>query len=266
MTAVKLKYKLEMLYKKYNRRDVIKPDPLQFVYRFSERRDKEIAAFLSAVLAYGRVEQIQKSLKRLFSLMPEGPYDFVMSLNYRQKILLKDFKHRFNTGKDIYLLLQLIKLVLEHDESMEDFFLTGYKDSDRNIIPGLTAFCHSFHRLYTENNNRQMPKGLAYLLPNPCNGSACKRLNLFLRWMVREDNVDVGLWKRIDKTKLVIPMDVHISRLCKALGFYKRETISLAAAVEITDNFSKIEPDDPIKYDFALCRTGMLKVKRSRLN
>ncbi|MHC4844421.1 MAG: TIGR02757 family protein [Planctomycetota bacterium] len=266
MSNRKLKEKLDKLYDKYNRIDLIKPDPLQFVYRYSNPVDREIAAFLAAVLAYGRVEQIQKSLDNLLSFMSDGPYEFVMSLNCGQKTLLKDFKHRFNTGDDIYLFLQLIKAILKKNKSIEEFFLKGYKGSDKNIIPSLSNFCTSLHQLYSNNNKGEMPRSLAYLLPNPLSGSACKRLNLFLRWMVREDNVDVGLWKNIDKRKLIIPMDVHISKLCKELGFYKRKTISLAAAIEITDNFSKIEPSDPVKYDFALCRTGMLEVNRGWIN
>ena len=101
-------------------------------------------------------------------------------------------------------------------------------------------------------------KGLKYLVPNPKDGSACKRLNLFLRWMVRKDGVDAGLWKSVDKSKLIVPVDVHMGRLCKLLGLYRRKTISIAAAVEITENFRSIEPDDPVKYDFALSRVGIL--------
>jgi uncharacterized protein (TIGR02757 family) len=266
MTARKLKEKLDELYEKYNRRDLIKPDPLQFVYRYSSGADKEIAAFLSAVLAYGRVEQIQKSLEKLFSLMEKSPYDFVISFDNKKKKLLKDFKHRFNTGKDICDLLKILKSALQQYGSLEKLFLKGYKKEDKNIIPALSEFCTSLRQLHSHGGNGHMSRGLAYLLPHPLSGSACKRFNLFLRWMDREDDVDVGLWKSVDASKLIIPMDAHISKLCKNMGFYKRKTISLAAAIEITDNFAKVEPCDPVKYDFALCRSGMLGVNRRWVN
>jgi uncharacterized protein (TIGR02757 family) len=105
----------------------------------------------------------------------------------------------------------------------------------------------------------QTTSGLKYLLVSPDGGSACKRLNLFLRWMVRDDDVDTGLWKSIDKTKLIVPVDIHMSRLCKILGLYDRRTVSLPAAIEITESFAEIEPADPVKYDFALSRIGIIE-------
>jgi uncharacterized protein (TIGR02757 family) len=259
MTAGKLKEKLDRLYEKYNHHGLIKPDPLQFVYRYANPADKEVAAFLSAVLAYGRVKQIQKSLEHLLSLMPTGPYAFVMSLNNRKKVLLKDFKHRFNTGKDIYDLLNLLKLALQQYGSIEELFLQGYKADDENIIAALSTFCTSLRQFHAQSNNNQIPKSLAYLIPSPVAGSACKRLNLFLRWMVRKDGVDTGLWKEIDKRKLLVPVDVHMNRLCRILGLHKRKTVSLSTAIEVTNSFAKIEPQDPVKYDFALSRIGIVE-------
>ena len=113
--------------------------------------------------------------------------------------------------------------------------------------------------MYAETHNGHITKGLSYLLPRPTAGSACKRLNLFLRWMVRNDDVDAGLWKSIDKTRLIVPVDVHIARLCRILGLYSRKTASLSTAVKITESFAEIEPADPVKYDFALTRIGILE-------
>lgn len=318
----KVKQVLKRLYQKYNHYDLIKPDPLQFVYKYAEPFDREIIAFLAAALAYGRVEQIEKSLSNLFTRMGESPYTFVQGFGRDGREKLIDFKHRFTTGQDISDLLALLKQVLKRYGSIENFFIQGHNPNalcredppsfrpkppllssdrktwgrsgeiysktdlsragsrdfstrlqlarndiphsflqsnpnDKNIIPALTKFCNSLYAMYSKDHNGQISSGLKFLLASPDRGSACKRLNLFLRWMVRKDDVDVGLWKSIDKAKLIVPVDVHIGRLSRILGFYNHKTISLASAVEITESFAQIEPADPVKFDFALSRIGI---------
>jgi len=256
---------LEKLYKRYNRCELISPDPLQFVYHYSKQPDMEVAAFLASALAYGRVEQIEKSLKNLLGRMGDSPYEFVMNFNKNKRKALKDFKHRFTTGDDISDLLMLLKTALKRCGSLEQYFVEGYNPDDKNVVPALSEFCNSLLDIYTAGHKGQISRGLKYLLVSPAGGSACKRLNLFLRWMVRDDDVDTGLWKSIDKAKLIVPIDVHMSRLCKILGLYNRRTVSLSAAVEITENFAKIKPADPVKYDFALSRIGIVKDCDGRL-
>ena len=243
---------LQNLYDRYNHKNLIKPDPLQFIYHYSNPKDMEIAGLLSAALAYGRVEQIQNSLNKLFGFMGDSPYEYVMSFNQAKRKKLQNFKHRFNTGDDISDLLELLKTIIKKYGSIENYFLQGYDESDENIIPALTTFCDS---LLKNNSN----KGLGYLLVSPSNGSACKRMNLFLRWMVRDDEVDSGIWKSVDKAKLIVPIDVHMGRLCRFLGFHDKNTISLKSAIEITRHFAEIEPNDPVKYDFALSRIGIVE-------
>ena len=250
---------LERLYAKYNHHDLIKPDPLQFVYRYYRPADMEIVAFLAADLAYGRVEQIQKSLTNLLERMGQSPYAFVRSFGKAERKKLSGFKHRFTTDQDISDLLILLKRVLTRYGSIEEFFIQGYNPDDRNIIPALSKFCNSLLDMYAAEHNAKTSRGLRYLLVNPAKGSACKRLNLFLRWMVRDDNVDTGLWKSLDKENLIVPVDVHMGRLCRILGFYRRKTVSLSAAIEITESFAEIEVDDPVKYDFALSRIGIVE-------
>jgi uncharacterized protein (TIGR02757 family) len=280
---VKLKKLFDGLYRKYNHRNLIKPDPLQFVYQYTDPSDKEIVAFLSAALAYGRVEQIEKSLSNLFARMGKSPYAFIQGFDKTKRERLNGFKHRFTTGQDIADLLVLLKKVLGRYGSIENFFIQGYNpnalcredppsfrpkrplgtrsgeiySNDKNIIPALTKFCNSLYAIYSNQHNGQISSGLKFLLTGPAGGSACKRLNLFLRWMVRKDDVDLGLWKSIDKAKLIVPVDVHIGRLCRILGFHNHKTISLASAVEITESFAQIEPADPVKFDFALSRIGI---------
>lgn len=250
---------LDRLYEKYDHPEFIGKDPLQFVYHYSARPDREIAALLASCLAYGRVEQIEKSLTELFGQMGDSPSEFVRDFDSRKRAKLQNFKHRFTAGDDISDLLELLKEVIKQHGGIETFFAAGCKAGDKNIIPALTNFCESLLKMHAQKRAGQLSGGLKYLLPSPAAGSPCKRLNLFLRWMVRDDNVDTGLWKSIDKSKLIVPLDTHMTRLCRILGLYKRKTASLASAVEITESFARIEPADPVKYDFALCRIGIIE-------
>jgi uncharacterized protein (TIGR02757 family) len=250
---------LEKLYLKYNRRELIKPDPLQFVYKYSDRADMEIVGLLSAMLAYGRVEQIQNSLTKLLSIIGEKPYAFVMDFGPAHRRKLRGFKHRFNSGEDISDLLSLLKEIIEQSGSIENYFLSGYSETDDNIIPALANFCDSLLDKYAARHEGNISSGLKYLLASPSGGSACKRLNLFLRWMVRDDSVDAGLWVSVDKAKLVVPVDVHMGRLCRILGFHDNKTVSMKTSLKITGEFAEIEPDDPVKYDFSLSRVGIVE-------
>jgi uncharacterized protein (TIGR02757 family) len=254
-----IKTVLERLYQKYNRYELIKPDPLQFVYHYSSQGDREIAAFLAAALAYGRVQQIEKSLNDLFGRMGTSPYAFVTNFSKAKRQKLSNFKHRFTTAEDVSDLLELLKRVLGENGGIENYFLLGYSKSDESVVSALSKFCDRLLETYAEAHGGQATRGLKYLLAGPANGSACKRLNLFLRWMVRDDEVDTGLWKGIDKAKLIVPVDVHMSRLCKILGLHGLKTVSLAMAVEITEAFKALESADPVKYDFALSRIGILE-------
>jgi uncharacterized protein (TIGR02757 family) len=261
-----IKAVLEKLYAKYNHREFIKSDPLQFVYHYSKPADMEVAALLAASLAYGRVQQIEKNLNDLFGRMGTSPYAFVMNFDKAGRQKLNSFKHRFTTGRDISDLLSVLKKVLRQKGSIEKHFSSGYNKGDENILPALSRFCDSLYEIYSEQNGRKVSRGMKYLLASPVRGSACKRLNLFLRWMVRDDEVDTGLWNRIDKAKLIVPVDVHVGRLCRILGFHDRKVISLSTAVKITDCFAEIEPADPVKYDFALSRIGILGNCTGRLH
>ncbi len=251
---------LERVYARYNRRQFIGSDPLQFAYRYSDRSDVEIVAFLAAALAYGRVRQIERSLTQLLDRMDDAPYEFTSRFNACSRARLRTFKHRFTTGDDLSDLLALFRQVLDEHGSLEAFFLRGYRDEHTTMLPALSRFCDSLCRMYTDLHGRaRTPTGLNYLLASPSRGSASKRLNLFLRWMVRKDDVDLGLWTSIDKAKLIVPMDVHMGRLCRILGLHDSKTASLATAVKITAGFAQIEPADPVKYDFALSRIGILE-------
>jgi uncharacterized protein (TIGR02757 family) len=246
---------LEKLYAKYNHRVFVPPDPLQFVYRYTEHRDMEIAAFLASALAYGRVRQIERSLIQLFDRMDSAPFHFTSHFAEAGRAKLRSFKHRFTTGGDVSDLLALFRRVLDDYGSLESFFALGYHCEDATILPALSRFCDSLCQMH----GGLASAGLNYLLANPSRGSASKRLNLFLRWLVRRDEVDLGLWERIDRAKLVVPMDVHMGRLCRILGLHDDKTVSLSTALKVSRAFARMNPEDPVKYDFALSRLGILE-------
>ena len=252
---IQIKDILEDLYSKYNHKKFIPPDPLQFVYKYQHKADMEIVALLASALAYGRVGQIEKSLTDLFGRMGTSPFAYVENFGAEQREQLKSFKHRFTTGDNLSDLLESLQVALSRFGSIEELFMRGFSSEDNNVVPALSIFCKSL----TAGHNGRGARNLKYLLADPARGSACKRLNLFLRWMVRDDGVDTGLWKSIDKAHLIVPIDVHMARLCKILGFYDRNGVSLKTALEITDSFRQIEPTDPVKYDFSLSRIGIVE-------
>ena len=249
---------LEGLYEKYNRHELIAPDPLQWVYKFDRRADREIVGFLAAALAYGRVEQINNDLGKLFGIMGRRPGEYTGNFAKTDRKALAGFKHRFTTGEDIADLLEVFAVMLGRWGSLEKCFVAGAKDGEINVLSMLERFCGQVGQIRQEMG-KEFTGGLRYLVTNPADGSACKRMNLFLRWMVRKDDVDAGLWKGIDRAKLVVPVDVHIARLTKILGFHSRATTSIRTAMDITAGFAAVNPADPVKYDFALSRIGIVE-------
>ncbi|MCU0572953.1 MAG: TIGR02757 family protein [Syntrophobacteraceae bacterium] len=242
---------LEALYRRYNRKDCIHPDPLEFVHRYSELMDREIVGLVAACLAYGRVRQILASVSCVLERMNPSPGQFLLdnSLDRIQSIF-RSFKHRFTTGAELAALLGGMREMLLRFGSLEACFLAGCRPGDATVFPALESFAHRLRCA--------CPDGLeGMLLPRPVKGSACKRLHLFLRWMVREDDVDLGVWKSVDPSWLLIPLDTHMFRIAGALDLTARRQADLRAALEITDAFRAISPEDPVKYDFALTRLGI---------
>ena len=238
---------LDKLYLKYNRAEFISPDPLELVIPFKQIDDREIAGMIASSLAYGRVAQILKSVKYILGEMKPSPAEFVSRISEKElRKLFANFKHRFNDGNDITDLILGIKKNREKYGSLENCFSAAMKPDDENILPALTKFVDEI------NFGKS-----AYLLPSPQKNSACKRLNLFLRWMVRKDNVDPGGWNKVPVSKLIIPLDTHMYKIGTLLGFTNRKQANLKTAMEITAGFAKLVPEDPTRYDFALTRFGI---------
>lgn len=239
---------LDKLYVRYNRKCLVHPDPLEFLYVYPDIKDREIVGMIASSLAYGRVAQILKSVDRVLSVMEGRPYQFIINTDIKEiKKLFKGFKHRFTDEVALARLLSSIKDALTKHGSLNALFLSTYRTSDQDILPSLGRFVSELTR---GSDN----KGL---LPNPDDGSACKRLNLFLRWMVRSDDVDPGGWIGLDTSKLIIPLDTHMHRISRVFGFTKRNAADLKTAIEITGAFGAFDPEDPVKYDFALTRFGI---------
>ncbi len=241
---------LDLWHHQYNRREKVHPDPLVFLYAYPDIRDREIAGLIASSLAYGRVAQIHKSLCRVLDKMGPSPLAFLNRSTRRSlTAAYGGFSHRFATGGNLINLMLAIKHVLARYGSIQGCFLSGMTDEADTVLPALTQFAAAF----TAGN----PLGLGHLIPLPERGSACKRLNLFLRWMVRKDDVDPGGWDLVPASKLIIPLDVHMHRVGVRLGFTRRKQADMQTALEITRAFRRLIPEDPLRYDFTLCHMGM---------
>lgn len=248
MNNENLKAFLEGLYYVYQRRELINPDPLFFLYDYKDVRDLEIVGLLASSLAYGRVAQIMKDVKKILACLTSSPHEFLLSRKNFQ-VVPENFKHRFSTGNDLNNLLANITGILKSHGSLENFLGECLNESGGDIFKALDKFADSL----SEN---KIP-GAFSLVTAPRDGSACKRLFLFLKWLVRSDDVDPGGWKVLKPSDLIVPTDTHMHNIATRLGFTKRKSADLKTAVEITEGFKKICPEDPAKYDFVLTRFGI---------
>lgn len=250
MKAKRLHTYLESLYATFNRREFVSPDPLQFLYGYPDAADREMVALVCATLAYGRVAQILRSLEAVLARLGPCPADCIARSTPKQlERLFAGIKHRFTTGEEIGRLLAGAKKVLKKHGSLGLCLQKHITAGDITILPALEQFTREL---------REASGGLhLYTLASPGRGSACKRLNLLLRWMVRSDDVDPGGWDAVPSRLLVIPLDTHMDSIGRALGFTCRRQADLKTALEITAGFRSIAPDDPVRYDFALTRFGI---------
>ena len=244
------KAQLEHLYKRYNSRKWVHPDPLEFLYNYPDSRDVEVVGLIASALAYGRVAQILKSVSIVLEKMGSSPYDFLLSVTPSSlRRIYSGFKHRFTTGDDLARMLIGARSVIKRYGSLYNCFFSGFSDKDDTVFNGLSFLVNELVKKYDGQKNS--------LLALPGKGSACKRWNLYLRWMVRNDRVDPGEWAGISPSRLIIPLDTHMHRICLLMGLTKRKNADMRTAMEITGAFRKIEPKDPVRYDFALTRLGI---------
>lgn len=260
---VVLKEKLDELYLSYGA-GYVDSDPIQFPHRYDKTCDREVAGFIAAALAYGSVPTIKRDLEKIFAVLGPDPYDAVLAARPDELLsALRGFKHRFTTARHMAWFLLVTKDVLKDSGTLKSFFLRGYSHDRPSIKESLIGFVDGLLRRGGQGVYRGVEDarrdGALFLIPSPRTGSACKRLNLFLRWMVRTaDKVDLGLWPEVSPSKLVIPLDTHIARFSHYLGLTRRNTADWKTAEEITETLRTLDPVDPLKYDFSLTRLGIL--------
>ncbi len=237
-------------------------DPLHVVRQFSDHADQEVAGFMAALLAVGRADLIIQAVKEILRMMENSPAQFVRRFDpTSQEKYFDGFVYRFYKGRDIGLLVSWMKQMFDQSGSIENFFMEGFDPTDDHIGPALSRFVQKMGALNTAPFYDGVPphgSGARHWLTDPDQGSGCKRMNLFLRWMVRSKDIDLGLWRGIPSSKLIIPLDTYIARMGRRLGLTSRKSADWRMAVEITESLRQFDPDDPIKYDFVLCHAGMV--------
>ena len=226
------------------------PDPLETLYAYPDPGDQEIVGLVAAGLAYGRVTQILASVAAALAPLGPSPRRF-LARTPTSAITRRfaGFRHRFTSGGELAALLVAVKRAVADHGSLERLFRDGVARTDATVLPALALFVDALRGL--------APGPCPSLLSSPDDGSACKRMNLFLRWMIRRDAVDPGPWRGLPAAKLVVPLDTHLFRIGTALGLTARRQADLATAREITRGFARIAPRDPVRYDFALTRLGI---------
>jgi len=255
-----LKQTLDSLYKTYNFKDRVVHDPIEFLHRHTRHQDIEITGFIASCFAYGRVDLFKPVIDKILFFMGESPYDFISNFDLKKyEKLFSGIKYRFNNTSDIVALLYVIHKIVKKHGSIEACFKSFYNEKDGNIGSALSGLI-SYMLKQADKPASLQAKGFLQFFPSPQKGSACKRMNLFLRWMIRDKDIDFGIWKGIAKSKLVIPLDTHIARISRCLGLTNKSSQDWKMAVEITEALKQFDPHDPLKYDFALCHSGISKV------
>jgi uncharacterized protein (TIGR02757 family) len=260
--AFPLKRTLDRLYADYNYPDSA-ADPIQIVRRYTVPEDREVVAFCAASLAFGRVASVLQSIERLIAIMGAHPADYVRRFEpARHAPAFAGLVHRWTREHDLIALVWVLRQMLDRSGSIEGFFVDGYDPSAEDVGTALDSFstrAMSLDLTAAYGRGRAgRARGVSYFFPRPSKGSACKRLNLFLRWMVRRDALDLGVWTRVSPSKLVVPLDTHVIRVGQCLRLTRYTSPGWAMARDITAALKRIDPDDPIRYDFSLCHLGMM--------
>jgi uncharacterized protein (TIGR02757 family) len=260
-THPSLKPVLDRLYRDFNHAAAA-TDPIHIVRRYPDPADREVVGFCAAGLAFGRVAGILQSVERLVAPMGAGPAAFVRGFDPdRDRHGLDRLGHRWTRGPDLVALLWILRQMLERAGSIERFFLEGHAAGAADVTAGLESFSRRSLDFDLKPAYGRVPErpGVAYFFSRPSDGSACKRLNLFLRWMVRRDAVDLGVWSGIAPSQLIVPLDTHVVRVGRCLGLTRRTSPGWKMAAEITASLRAINPADPVRYDFSLCHVAMQK-------
>ncbi|MEQ8927806.1 MAG: TIGR02757 family protein [Fulvivirga sp.] len=244
-----LNYKVE----EYNQPGFIVNDPISIPHRFTKKQDIEISGFWAATLAWGQRITIINKCTELFHLMDNAPHDFILNHQDSDLKRFENFKHRTFNATDTLYFIEYFKNLYQQYDSLESAFIIGIDEHSRNVEAGLSYFREQFFALPFA------PERTKKHVASPARNSACKRINMFLRWMVRKDDkgVDFGLWNKIKPSQLVCPCDLHVDRVARKLELISRKQTDWQTAVELTEKLKELDPEDPVKYDFALFGLGV---------
>jgi len=258
-----LRRRLDELYRQYDHR-FVSPDPLELVRSQAGDADREVAGLVASGLAFGAVAQIKRSISTVLEALGPRPAEAVARLDPRAAALrLRRFRHRWTSGRDVACLLYFVRQMRESHGSVESFFAQGLSPGDADVGPALASF--SARALALDHGGlyrgRRLPEsaGVRYFFPSPEKGSACKRLNLYLRWMARRDGVDLGVWRRPDPSQLVLPLDAHTIAIARKVRLTRYRSPGWAMALDVTRRLRALDPADPVKYDFAFHRMGLFR-------
>ena len=256
MTKAELKYFLDEKVALYNQLSFIKDDPVSIPHLFTRQQDIEIAGFFAAIFSWGNRSTIINKSNELMQLMGNAPFQFVTSHQEKELKPLLKFKHRTFTADDLLYFIEFLKQHFQTHSSLEEAFIKGMDKNSKTVEPGLINFKNYFFSL---DHMKRTEKHIS----SPVQKSTCKRLNMYLRWMVRKDTtgVDFGIWKKISPSQLICPVDVHVARVAKQLGILKRKQVDWLAATELTAFLRTLDEEDPVKYDFALFGLGVMNKK-----
>jgi uncharacterized protein (TIGR02757 family) len=237
-------------------------DPVHIVRRYASREDREVVGFCAAALAFGRVASVLQSVEALLAVMGPRPAGFVRAFDpVAHGPALAPLVHRWIRGRDLVALVIVLQRMLREHGSIEGFFLAGDDPTSPDIRVALDSF--STRALATDltaayGRRRPARAGVAYFFPRPSAGSACKRLNLFLRWMVRKDAIDMAVWTKLAPSRLVVPLDTHVIRLGRCLRLTRYTSPGWKMAAEITASLREMDAVDPVRFDFSICHVGMM--------
>ena len=259
-SVARLRAPLERLYRDFDWTARIEKDAIQFPLRYADPADREVAALLTACLAYGRVDLFGPWIDWALARMAPAPHRFILGFDPEKDGPRFDgFRYRFNRPRDLAAFCLATQRILLGHGSLRACFLSGYAEADPDVGPALERFARAFRSqdLRPIFPRGRLSRGYRHLFPLPSRGGPCKRLHLFLRWMVRREPPDFGLWREVSPAKLLIPVDTHVENMSRAVGLTRRKSRTWRMAVEITKRLRLLDPSDPVKYDFALCHKRM---------
>lgn len=250
---IRLKNILEKAHDDFMLNNEIIADALEPALKYQNPIDKEFTSFICSILAYGRIVQVKRNIHALIDPMGENPVAWLIEQTESDlKKHVRNWKHRFNDSHDILIMLIILKTIYQKHGSIEKFLQPSKYNSSADL---LIAIRTQFYSLIPRN--KKPKKSFDFFIPDPHLGSASKRMNLYLKWMVRDTEPDLGLWKSFSKSKLIVPLDTHVFKQAKSLQITNRNVADLQTAIEITDFLKKLDAQDPTRYDFALCHLSI---------